>query len=1009
MGRPKKWNFEDHKETLRRLWVDEKLKMPQVRDYMKLHHQFEPVPGAYWKKFTEWGFPRRINPVLKDENLIARVKELWSQNYNSEEMLRITRDEGFDVQKSNITRIRARFGLVLKLHGGYGNPKRTLAGKRREKIRQKAGQNQSHSQSASVVREGEGEGEENGSGSSDSGDDSSESASAGEEEEVEEEEDTPGEVEQQLQQVQEHTNTLNSAPSSGYGESYQNNTATGTYHDHCNTVSNQPHRGGMRQWDNSYPLGYAPPVPSTPTLSTSGWQQQQQVPSFPHQPEQQQPVPRQTNSQPPDEAELAARREQRKRQVEAEAEELWRTKKRRRHTKQYGFLPPDPAGPPRYPSETTLAEAKEILQLDPEAYKGIREKFYNICVSHGVIKKTLIGPERWTQFKDQLIRESLHLRAAMWDQENMEQKKLAVEIICNDITKRVRITQSKIGVAEAKRLLGLDPDAGREVRAQLYNILAAERFGPVLEEGIERFRELRQRWIDANPVLKEAWTNQEDPEHARKVKAVIALGRDADRRYHADVQRGIDPLRPRSPTPEPKKAPKPPKPPKAPKPPKVPKKRGRPRKVVPSVEVPEDETAGPVAESTLEQGVSQDPSQLSSEDASVSNTAAVTVVSVAAPSGPGAPSVALSAPARVPRSANSRRSQQNPAPASLQSIVATMPQAAPDSSLLPGLTLPAEKKRRGRPPKQAPPTHTQVHFAPPADAEPSPEVDDQALMDARLGYGDDYVPDDTPEPDMRDQPHDVQDQVSGQQQQQPDQTVPTLAVESQSQPVEFGPLTLKQAQEKWLRDQTLRRQQEQTRQQAVNRPIRQAHSQQVQFEQQIQQSLQGQQYPFQASMSTPSQGQPGPLVATLRQLYQQPQMAAQQQQPQIATPAQQPQAQMVAATPSVPPPAPPLLTKGTFPVYFRLHSAIRGLFPGLKAQWIHLLTSRKYSDLKEAAVAKAPGAMCYKIDGIVKDGNGGELPLPVTDDMEMEAYLEHIEGSGIGAPMFNVHLFPGGV
>ncbi|KAK4180139.1 hypothetical protein QBC36DRAFT_320744 [Triangularia setosa] len=1037
MGRPLKWNFDDHKDTLRRLWVDEKVTMPQLRNYMKLHHQFAPVPGAYFKKFTEWDFPRRINPLLKDEILIARVKELWSQNYGSDEILRTTREEGFDVDKSNITRIRNRFGLILKLPGGYGNPKRTLARKHREKIKLKANQNQNQSQSASVEREQQG-GEDGSESSSGSNDNSSDGGG--------EEQDGPGEVEQQLQQVQEHTNSLNSGLTSGYGDPYQNNATTGTYHDHLYTVSNELNRGRMRQWDNSYPLGYAPPVPPTPTLSSSGWQHQQ-------------PEPRQTGSQPPDEAELAAKREQRKRQVEAEAEELWQTRKRRRHTKQYGFLPPDPAGPPRYPSETTLTEAKEILQLDPEAYKGVREKFYNICMSHGVIKKTLIGPDRWMQFKDQLIRESLHLRAAMWDQENMEQKKLAVEIICNDITKRVRITQTKISVAEAKRILGLDPDAGREVRAELYNILAVERFGPVLEEGVERFRALRQRWIDANEILKEAWTDQEDPEHARKVKAVIALGRDAERRYHADVhKRGIDPLRPRSPTPEPSKPPKAPKPPRPSKHPKASKKRGRPKKVVPSVEVPEDEAVTPVADSALELDMKQGQGQALAGDVFVSSTpTAVSAIRAAAPavarSVPGALPATSPAPAHAPRSANSRISLPNPAPAPLQFMVTTMPQVATDPNMVPGLTLPV-KKRQGRPPKQAQaPTHTQVHFAPPADAEPSSVVYDQALMDAQLGYSDDYVPDDTPELYMLDnQAQGMQSQVPAQQQQQqhqqPEQTTPAPDAESQSQPGFVGPMTLKQAQEKWVREQAFRRQQEQFAQQVAVQATppacsQQAQSQwaqnsQAQFQQQFrlptpaqQQAGQPwvaapaqQQHQYQFQVATPTQQQPGPLVSTLRQLYQQPQMAIQQQQqqkqPQMSTliqkpqqPQPQPQPQMTAAAPSpvlsAPPQAPTPLTKGTFPAYFRLHNAIRGLFPEMKPQWIHLLSSRKYSDLKDAAVTKAPGAMCYKIEGIVKDGNGRELPLPVTDDMEMETYLEHIEGNGGGAPMFNVHLFPGGI
>jgi hypothetical protein len=65
-------------------------------------------------------------------------------------------------------------------------------------------------------------------------------------------------------------------------------------------------------------------------------------------------------------------------------------------------------------------------------------------------------------------------------------------------------------------------------------------------------------------------------------------------------------------------------------------------------------------------------------------------------------------------------------------------------------------------------------------------------------------------------------------------------------------------------------------------------------------------------------------------------------------------------------------------------------------------------ELRSAAVQKTPGALCYKIEGIVKDGRGGELPLPVSDEVELETYLEHVQGLGHGAPTFNVHVVPGG-
>ncbi|KAL2165575.1 hypothetical protein VTH06DRAFT_878 [Thermothelomyces fergusii] len=227
-----------------------------------------------------------------------------------------------------------------------------------------------------------------------------------------------------------------------------------------------------------------------------------------------------------------ARREYRKRLLEAEAHERWLTKKRRRHTRPYGGLPADPPGPPRFPSETTLSEAKAILQMDRAAYAATREKFYSLCQRAGVYKKTLAGPERWEALKDQLVRESAHLRAVMWDGADAERKRLAVEIICCDVTKRIRTEATALRVADAKVLLGLNPEEGRSVRRQLHAILAAEKFTSMLVEGLEYFEELKQRWIAQSPELARAIAaGAADPEYQQKVRAINVLCRDAMRRY----------------------------------------------------------------------------------------------------------------------------------------------------------------------------------------------------------------------------------------------------------------------------------------------------------------------------------------------------------------------------------------------------------------------------------------------------------------------------------------------
>ena len=238
-----------------------------------------------------------------------------------------------------------------------------------------------------------------------------------------------------------------------------------------------------------------------------------------------------------------ARRDERIRQLAAESMEKWATKKRRRRTKAYAGLPADPPGPPRFPSETTLAEAKVILQLDNDAYQSLRTKFQHLCEKAGVIKKTIAGPEIWEALKEQLIRESMHLRAVMWDQENIEQKKLAIDVIACDVTKRMRTmnANSVITISEAKRILGLNPEQGRQLRAALFQILMEHKFTALTVEGEEKWNEMKQKWFMGDAFLHQFLNPPDaaymDPEFPRKKKAIDTLARDVVRRYREDIGR----------------------------------------------------------------------------------------------------------------------------------------------------------------------------------------------------------------------------------------------------------------------------------------------------------------------------------------------------------------------------------------------------------------------------------------------------------------------------------------
>ena len=235
----------------------------------------------------------------------------------------------------------------------------------------------------------------------------------------------------------------------------------------------------------------------------------------------------------------AARREDRRRRMEAESAERYATRKRRRRTRGYAGMPADPPGPPRFPSETTLDESKSILGLDRQLYQTVRENCQRICEAAGVLKKTIAGPEKWEIIKERLIATTPHLQSVIWmSKDNIETKKLALDVICSDVTKRMRGGDRRLLLADAKNILGLNPENSRTVRAILYRILKSDQFTTKTAMGAERFEALKQQWIAESPVLQRVLADTldgKDPQMKRK--ALDALARDIMKRLRDDITR----------------------------------------------------------------------------------------------------------------------------------------------------------------------------------------------------------------------------------------------------------------------------------------------------------------------------------------------------------------------------------------------------------------------------------------------------------------------------------------
>lgn len=247
---------------------------------------------------------------------------------------------------------------------------------------------------------------------------------------------------------------------------------------------------------------------------------------------------------PPLSPEVMRKRQERLAKLQAESAERWATRKRRRRTRGWAGLPADPPGPPRFPSETTIDESKAFLSLDNRLYRDIRARFQRICEEADIIKKTIAGPERWEAAKDRLIQESSHLQTVFWgNEDNLEGKKLALDVVCSDVTKRMRTLERRMTIAEAKNALGVNPEESRQLRNAFYQVLKADHFTSKLEAGEDHWKELKAQWINGSELLQNILApGDADPQHQEKVKAMEVLCRDVMKRLRDD-QTKRDPTR----------------------------------------------------------------------------------------------------------------------------------------------------------------------------------------------------------------------------------------------------------------------------------------------------------------------------------------------------------------------------------------------------------------------------------------------------------------------------------
>ncbi|KAJ4988838.1 hypothetical protein SVAN01_05645 [Stagonosporopsis vannaccii] len=439
------YNWDDKEAECYRLYVEEKKSLAEVISYWETQG-FTPSKRAFQTQFKRWDFPSKQNPAHKNPALVARLQQLWEQNYSQKEMVDTLQGEGYQITDRELIRLRLRLKLLLRESVPRPRKKQNMEGgiqkRSKKKVKPKAmpGSGLINQLGNAILAE------------------SSESSESSEEEAEEDTYITVG------SERREH-------------------------------------------------LRPTQPEPEALTLDP----------------------------------EETLRRQLRQEHLQQESDEKWRTRKRRRRTRGWAGLPADTYGePPRFPSETTIDEAKAYLGLDNTMYRKLRERFQELCEVEGVVKKTVAGPENWAKLVQRLIQEDAHLVSVFQEEPEVlhnndalfrpkGQRALSIDVICMDVTKRLRMMGTRMTLADAKNALGLNPEQTRHVRAAYIAKLKAAHFTNKHEAGEEQWAQLKTTWVNESDYLTRALAAGEaDPGYARKLRAIEVLARDVMKRQQQE-------------------------------------------------------------------------------------------------------------------------------------------------------------------------------------------------------------------------------------------------------------------------------------------------------------------------------------------------------------------------------------------------------------------------------------------------------------------------------------------
>ncbi|KAF2994463.1 hypothetical protein E8E14_003173 [Neopestalotiopsis sp. 37M] len=218
----------------------------------------------------------------------------------------------------------------------------------------------------------------------------------------------------------------------------------------------------------------------------------------------------------------------------------WAARKGRRRVRVRPGSAADSLRQSRFPSETTIDQSRIILGLDVKLYQRVRSHFSKLCDHEGVSRKTVAGPEKWEATKNRLIEEIPHLQSALWiDHHDLERRKLALDVICTDVTKRIRSMEHKLTIANAKSMLGINPQQYRTMRQDFAGVLKQDHATSKTKAGPEHWEKLKERWRVNSDVVRETLATYAMDKD--RLRAIDVIARDVMKRLRDGHGKKVSP------------------------------------------------------------------------------------------------------------------------------------------------------------------------------------------------------------------------------------------------------------------------------------------------------------------------------------------------------------------------------------------------------------------------------------------------------------------------------------